>query len=206
MNNENDYWNYALEVFRHLGSPLQPEPAEISFMEHKVRDWIAANPHCRQTSALVLGVTSEIVGIDWPDPVELTAVDESDSMIKEFWPGDRAGKRTLIRGNWFDFPADQHSFDLILGDGVFNIPEFPHGYAALARRMASLLKPDGMMIIRAFTQLEIRENPLDIIAQTACLLTLRERRYRHPVFRERPVEAQIQSQCTVENRGIGYLC
>ena len=165
MIDENDYWNYALEVFRHLGSPLRPESVEIAFMEQKVRDWITAHPHHRQSSALVLGVTTEIVGMDWPDPVELTAVDESESMIEEFWPGDKAGKRTLIQGNWFDFPAEQHSFDFILGDGVFNIPEFPKGYATLARRMAGLLKPDGVMIVRLFTQLENKEDPQDIVTE-----------------------------------------
>ena len=165
MNNENDYWNYALEVFRHLGSPLRPEPAEISFMQQLVETRVADFPRGHQSRALVLGVTSEIVGMNWPDAVEVTAVDESDSMIGEFWPGDVAGERRLIKGNWFDFPSPPHAFEFILGDGVFNIPQYPEGYTSLARRMAGLLKPGGVMIIRLFTQLDDRENPEDIIEE-----------------------------------------
>ena len=165
MNQQNDYWNYALEVFRHLGSPLRPEPAEISFMRQQVRQWVAAHPGRNKSRALVLGVTEEIIAMDWPQPLEVTAVDESASMINAFWPGDIPGRRTLIRGNWFDFPAEAQSYDLILGDGVFNIPEFPLGYAKLAQRMRSLLKPDGVMIVRVFTQLENKEDPRDIIAE-----------------------------------------
>lgn len=165
MNDESDYWNYALEVFRHLGSPLRPEPAEISFMQREVRQWLDAHAGQRKTRALVLGVTEEIVGMEWPESVEVTAVDESASMIDAFWPGDIPGRRTLIRGNWFDFPAATSSFDLVVGDGVFNIPEFPHGYAQLAQRMHSLLKPDGLMIVRVFTQLDEKEKPEDIIAE-----------------------------------------
>lgn len=165
MNQEKDYWNYALEVFKHLGSPLRPEPGEIAFMQQQVRQWTDTHPGRRRIRALVLGVTAEIVAMAWPDAVEVIAVDESPSMINAFWPGDIPGSRTLVRGNWFDFPAAAASFDLVLGDGVFNIPEFPSGYVKLAQRMRGLLKPDGLMIVRVFTQLDTKENPGDIVAE-----------------------------------------
>ena len=114
---------------------------------------------------LFRSVTEEIVLMDWPAQVRVTAVDESDSMIEAFWPGDVEGRRRLIRGDWFDFPASAESFDLIVGDGVFNIPAYPDGHRALAKRMASLLKPDGLMIVRVFTQFDQKEDPDDIVAE-----------------------------------------
>jgi SAM-dependent methyltransferase len=204
MNQENDYWNYALEVFKHLGSPLRPEPTEISFMQQQVRHWVAAHPGRRPSAALVLGVTEEIVAMQWPDAVAVTAVDESASMIGAFWPGDIPGRRKLIRGNWFDFPAEAQSFDLILGDGVFNIPDFPLGYAKLAQRIHSLLRPEGVMIVRVFTQLENKETPEDIIAEikSTAHFDYWSMRYRFITSLQTSVQTGIYSGTLPTNRAL----
>lgn len=165
MSGANDYWKYAFEVFKTLTAPFRPEPAEIAFMERAVRGRLPLQAAPEEARALLLGVTAEITGMRWPEIVELTAVDQSDAMIEGFWPGDLPGRRRLVRGDWLNFPAAPHSFRFVLGDGVFNIPEYPDGYAGLARRVAGLLRPDGVMIVRVFTQPDVKERTEAVVAE-----------------------------------------
>jgi SAM-dependent methyltransferase len=165
MSGEDDYWKYAFEVFKTLTAPFRPEPAEIAFMERAVRSRLPRHAAPEEARALLLGVTAEITGMRWPGAVELTAVDQSSAMIEGFWPGDVPGRRRLVRGDWLHFPAEPRSFRFVLGDGVFNIPGYPEGYAELARRAAGLLRPDGVMIVRVFTQPDVKERTEAVVAE-----------------------------------------
>ena len=46
------------------------------------------------------GVTPEIVTMSWPCAIDLTAMDQAESMVRVVWPGDVAGVRRAIVGNW----------------------------------------------------------------------------------------------------------
>lgn len=165
MSIEEDYWKYSLEVFKTLTAPFRPEPAEITLMEQAVHKHCKAHFAAESVQALVLGVTEEIVGMEWPQGAQLTAVDQSRAMIDAFWPGDSPGQRRLVEGDWLHFPAEPHSFHFALGDAVFNIPDYPEGYAALSRRLASLLHPEGLLVVRVWTQPDPRERTEDVVAE-----------------------------------------
>lgn len=106
-------------------------------------------PSPASLKALLLGVTPEIAAHDWGVPVDLTAVDISQAMIAEVWPGDTPTKHALC-ADWLEMPVADHDFDMLLADGVFTLLDYPAGYASLAQAMQRCLKRDGLFLLRAF--------------------------------------------------------
>lgn len=146
-----------------MGPPLRPHPSEIQVLEHLAADLAGLNPS-QPLHVLLLGVTEEIVHLAWPESTMLTAVDRSSHMIQQFWPGDQPGKRQVIQADWFDLPFEPATFDLIIGDGVFNFMTYPEGYQRFAAILAALVKPTGKVSIRLFSQCDPQEHPQAILA------------------------------------------
>ena len=99
---------------------------------------------------LVLGVTPEIVQLDWRGAGELIAADSSDSMIDAWWkPNPRLHSR-VIRNDWSKLPLPDQSIAVIVGDGSLNAVSSFEGYDGVLRELARVLRPDGALIIRFF--------------------------------------------------------
>jgi SAM-dependent methyltransferase len=126
--------------------------------------------------ALLLGVTPEIADIVWEPPLQLLAVDQSAAMIDGIWPGDNPRRRARI-GDWLTLEpsieaqaqaqaqaqAHVRGFDLIVGDGVLSLFEYPAGYAVLAAALARLLRPGGLFAVRLFCRVEPSETVSDVM-------------------------------------------
>jgi SAM-dependent methyltransferase len=112
---------------------------------------------------LVLGVTVEIVTMPWPRTVRLTAFERSSGMIRAFWPGRLPGCRSVVRADWDAPPFRDEAFDIVVGDGIFNTRHYPNGYLELGMRIRSLLRPGGRLFVRGFTQLDVKEEPEQVI-------------------------------------------
>ena len=159
------FWNTQVELIKAMGPPVRPHRSEIACMRNLLLDRLAGRPASGAVKALVLGITPEIVGMDWPPGTELTAVDQSDSMIAAFWPGDIAGQRRLVRANWLDMPFEPHHFHFVLGDNVFNMLDYPQGFQRLADRLGDITQPEGLVIVRVLCQAEPREDCDEIVAE-----------------------------------------
>ena len=160
-----EFWRQMIVSIKNMGSPMRPEPREISFIEGNVEKWVSDVNGQSNLKALLLGVTPEIVNMNWPIGIELEAVDRSEAMAEAFWLGDIPGKRKLTQGNWWDFPAAANSFHFIFGDGIFNIQEFPGQFKTFASRMSALLHLDGLAFFRVFTRSENPASPEEVISQ-----------------------------------------
>ncbi|MFC1839980.1 hypothetical protein ACFL1N_10395, partial [Thermodesulfobacteriota bacterium] len=105
------------------------------------------------------GVTPEIAEMAWPDGMELLAVERSEDMIREVWPGDIDGFRRAYCCNWLDaFSVIKNPVSIVIGDGCFNVYSYPDYWRALFVAAYQVLKERGVFIMRFFLRSESRES------------------------------------------------
>ena len=90
----------------------------------------------------------------WPEASALIAVDNSFEMARTVWPGNIPSKRRAVCGDWLSLPQAHASCDVVIGDGSMNCVRYPDGFRALARSVRSILRPDGVLLLRSFVRLE----------------------------------------------------
>ncbi len=146
-----NYWDLLAGQFQHQHPPLRPCSEDIRIYEHAMQPGQSEPPRSR-TRALLLGVTPEIVGLAWPAGTDLLAAEKSQPMIDRFWPGNLPGRRQVVRENWFNLKLEDHSLDLVVGDGVLTSLNYPDQYCQLARLISRWLKPEGRLILRVFAR------------------------------------------------------
>ena len=145
--------------------PFRPRKEDIRTMEKAVARWGNRSPDQRHR-ALLWGVTPEIAGMSWPDGTELLAVEKSEEMIREVWPGDIDGFRKAYHCDWLDaFSVIKHPVSAVIGDGCFNGVSYPDDWRALFVSANQVLKENGVFIMRFFLGPENRENPGDIFEE-----------------------------------------
>jgi SAM-dependent methyltransferase len=129
----------------------------VQFVEKAVANWSSNHPG-RRLRALLLGVTAEIANMRWPEPSSLIAVDNSMVMARTVWPGNIPAKRRAVCGDWLSLPQAHASCDIVTGDGSMNCLRYPDGFRALAKSVRSVLRPDGVLLLRSFTRPEGKDS------------------------------------------------
>lgn len=153
-----DHWNDHAERWRHVGPPLRPCDEDVELL----RDRISRERPVPAT-AVLLGVTPEIAGLDWPTGTHLIAVDRSRGMIEGVWPfADPASRpdREVRESDWTMLPLEDASCQLVVGDGCFTLLRYPDQQAKVLDEVARVLAPGGAMIMRYFARLDVPE-PMD---------------------------------------------
>lgn len=151
------YWGGDVAHQWHLyGPPLRPCAADIRAMEDAVRRFAHRG---RPLNALLWGVTPEIATMSWPEGTQLLAVDKSQQMIDLVWPGDVAGFRKAVQGDWFDYRCSDVRHDVVIGDGNFAPLDYPRSYRALAAAARAALTDTGIVISRFWVRPAKRETP-----------------------------------------------
>jgi SAM-dependent methyltransferase len=143
-----------------IGAPLRPAAEDIEYLRASVARLVSAPAPAEPTparSALLLGVTPEIAELAWQPPHRLVAVDKSEGMVNAVWPGDTPTRRAIV-GDWLALELAEAPFDLVVGDGIFSLFDFPAGYARLAAALARVVKPGGLLSVRLFCRPEPSES------------------------------------------------
>lgn len=156
-------WNDVADRWDAWGPPLRPCAEDLRLMHGALDRWLTENP-IDTLRVFLCGVTPEIVTMRWPHAIDLTAMDQAESMIRLVWPGDIPGVRRAVVGNWLATGLPPASFDLVINDGGFGFFEYPVGLAALLKEMRRLLKPNGIFICRDFAQVNSRESTSHVLA------------------------------------------
>lgn len=94
---------------------------------------------------LILGVTPDFADLA-PD---VTALDASDVMIAQVWPGDRENRRA-VSGDWRDMPFEDGAFDVVVGDGALTLLSYPNGVDDALAEVRRVTSDDGLAIVRTF--------------------------------------------------------
>ncbi len=160
---ENAFWEAQIEIFKNMRPPFRPHLSEIQLLE-EVASNLVKSRHISNLQVLILGLTGEIVHLRWPEGTSITVVERSPLMIEHFWPGDIPGQRKIMTEDWFSMSLPTSSFDMIIGDGVFNFMSYPDGYQNFAQLLSRLLQKNGLMCIRIFNQISPKENPADLLS------------------------------------------
>lgn len=152
------YWGGDVAHQWHLyGPPLRPCAADIRAMEDAVRRF--AEHRARPLNALLWGVTPEIATMSWPEGTQMLALDKSQPMIELVWPGDVAGFRKAVQGDWFEYKCNDVRHDVVIGDGNFAPLDYPRSYRALAAAARAALTDAGIVISRFWVRPTKRETP-----------------------------------------------
>lgn len=155
------HWNSAARSFHHFGPPLRPAPADVRVMEELVR--LAEGAARGPLRVMMWGVTPEFSGMNWPAGTRLVAYDRAADMIQLVWPGDVPGFRTAHCADWLTLPLSPGSFDVAIGDGMFNLLAFPGDHASMLARTARTLSAGGLLAIRFFVRPPQSETPEQVL-------------------------------------------
>lgn len=155
-------WDEVAYSWNEYESPLRPHEDDLRIMRDALIRWHQSNP-VEKARVFLCGVTPEIATMDWPFPIELTAMDQAASMARIVWPGDVPSVRRALVGNWMNSGLPAGSQDIVIGDGGFGFFNYPDGQRALAAELRKLIRPDGLFIYRHYAQAEKRESVSEVI-------------------------------------------
>jgi hypothetical protein len=145
------HWKNISGKWEQYGPPLRPSVQDIALHVETINSWSRDNSAPR---ALILGVTPELYHLPWPDGTDILAVDRTQDMIDNIWPGPR---NTAILAHWTDMPLQAASRDILLCDGGINQLTYPHGLHQFIKLLFKIIVPDGLCILRLFVPPKERE-------------------------------------------------
>ncbi len=153
------HWTQHAKQWQLLDSPLRPHADDIAIYQGLLNQHVATKT---RLVVVVLGVTPEIVKLQWPDGTHLHAIERVAEMAQSCWQ-DQPDRR-LHLADWLQMPLPNDSVDLVIGDGCFTNLASEHQYLALYAEIGRVLKLGGHFIHRYFTQSPIKENPVAVLA------------------------------------------
>lgn len=159
MKSSNGVWKNQASQWQRVGPPLRPSRPDHTLLENVIQKWHSKNGSPR---VLVLGVTPEMARLNWPAGTDLLAVDHSQRMIDEVWPGYPSPGEGVLCANWLDLALKKHSRNIVVSDGPFGVLRYPFEYQKLLQSLRDILQPEGFFAFRIFTSPEIKEEPKDI--------------------------------------------
>ncbi len=151
-------WERQAEQWALLGHPLRPSELDLAWVQQSIDE--RARTHGDAQTALILGVTPELVRRRWPARTTVLATDLSMVMIKGVGPAaDGAVRRpSVTQADWLALPLAGASCDLVLSDcGFANVPGAVA--VALAGSIRRVLRHDGVLTTRMFVRPDDREEP-----------------------------------------------
>ena len=156
-------WNDIAYHWDKWGPPLRPCPEDLQIIGHALAQaWPGAHDGTKRV--FLCGVTPEIATMAWPFPIDLTAMDHSESMVRVVWPGDVPGVRRAAVGSWLTPCVEGGSQDVVIGDGGFGFFDFPAGQRGLLAVLRRLIKPGGLFLYRLYAQAPRRESVSEVLA------------------------------------------
>lgn len=147
-----EHWQSLSQRWEQFGSPLRPSAQDATFLTDAINSWVRDKGAPR---ALVLGVTPELYHLPWPDGTDILAVDHTQDMIDNIWPGPR---ETAICAEWTDMPLQKDSRDIAICDGGITLMIYPQEHHQFVETLRRIIAPDGLCIFRLFAPPEERES------------------------------------------------
>jgi SAM-dependent methyltransferase len=147
------HWDEFHRRWSRVKAPLRPNAEIVAAFEAAVAG--------HNGRVLLLGVTQELADIGR----ELVAVDSSQGMIDNVWPGNLARRRAQL-GDWLDLKFPQGHFTAVVGDGSLSTLLYPAGHRAFYAQLEHVLKPGGRFVARTFATPEDGDTIDAVVART----------------------------------------
>jgi hypothetical protein len=158
-------WDDMAHHWDDWGPPLRPADEDLRITRAAVARWHTENP-APLVRFFLCGVTPELATMAWPFPSHLLAMDRAEGMVRVVWPGDVAGLREAVVGDWLRPGLPRHSRDVALVDGGLSFFDYPAGQHAFAAALRHVLQPRGLLVARLYAQANRRET-LDEVVEAA---------------------------------------
>ncbi len=155
-------WSAFARGWSRLGPPLRPGAEDLERFYRGWRDSLPNGLPGRRLEILSLGVTPEIALYQWAPDSRLTAIDASEEMIRQVWPGDTA-ERKAVHGDWLSMPVAAGAYDLVVNDAGLLLVAGAEKLRAAAAELRRVLRRDGRVVLRHFARVSPAE-PLEAIA------------------------------------------
>ena len=130
-----NHWNNYHARWSQIQPPLRPHADVIAGIRS-----LAGGPH---QNVILLGVTPELAAAF--DRVH--AVDKSDGMIANVWPGDTESRKAT-QGNWLALPMPAGPVDAVVGDGSLNAIWYPGEVSSVLQNVMDALRNGGRFVCR----------------------------------------------------------
>lgn len=158
-----DHWkNTTLNLKPPVRPPWHPSREDAAFM----REW--TSPVLEKDAVrkiLILGVTPEIVQLDWPPGAHIVGIDSSPAMIASLWPGDVSAPSHVACARWQQMPFKDAAFDAVVGDGSLNALSSLEEYGKVLGEVSRVLKPEGVLVLRCFVKPPQVETPERVLSR-----------------------------------------
>jgi SAM-dependent methyltransferase len=163
MTERPSHWTDYARNWSNLGRPLCPHREDVAVVEEAAAAAAAGRPF----TALLLGVTPELAGGQWPPQTRLLAIDKSRPIIGALWPASGTPDgASAICAEWSAMPLGNGSVDFVAGDGCLPSLAYPEAYLGLFGEVHRILRGDGRFVTRLFVR---REEPEAVDAILAAL-------------------------------------
>lgn len=157
-------WSGQANHWEFVGSPQRPCANDIQLFTEIIHAHASHLPH--PLSAGLMGVTPELVKLNWPKNTQLTAFDINQKMIDQLWTGNQTIAASVQLADWRALPIPTASLDLVIGDGVFTATGSLGITQAIFAELTRVLRPQGIFITRCFLR-PAQQEPLDKIVEDA---------------------------------------
>jgi SAM-dependent methyltransferase len=155
---QRSYWNsISAQFYLSIPPPLRLVDEDVRHYFQPVSRWCSGGAPPR---VLIMGVTPEFYFMPWPDGTDILAVDKSEHMIRNVWPGK--GRQALC-ADWTGMALPDRSRDLAFCDGGLSFIEWPGQAAILAANLARILAPGGIFVTRIYDPGPSREDPARVM-------------------------------------------
>lgn len=153
-------WQNHSRQWNLVGAPLKPSAQDGVLMMKLVPTCLGASQPVRRIA--VLGVTPELMQLDWPQGVELAAFDHSEHMLQSVWAPNPMFATHVTLASWQALPVDDAHFDLVVGDGSFNALPSLVEYAPVFQELARISCEKAVMVLRCFVRPDEAESMAQI--------------------------------------------
>lgn len=127
----------------------------------------AARPELEAAAAtlLVLGVTPELIALEWPREARMIVLDSSAGVISALWGENPRPESEVICALWQDMPLGDASMAAAVGDGSLNALTSLAEYQVVLAQLARVLRPRAILALRCFVRPERSERPDELAAR-----------------------------------------
>lgn len=157
---EKRVWQSHARQWDLVGAPLKPSPQDGVLMMKLVTSCLGLSQPVRRIA--VLGVTPELMQLDWPQGIEIEAFDHSEAMLQSVWtPNPKLASRVTL-ASWQALPSDDAHFDLVVGDGSFNALPSLVAYPLVFKELARISCDQAALVLRCFVSPDVAESMTEI--------------------------------------------
>lgn len=100
----------------------------------------------------MLGVTPELVQMDWPEGTEICAFDHTAQMLNTVWKPHPTLASSATLARWQALPVPDGQFDFVVGDGSLNVLPTLDEYGPLFGELARVTFARAALVIRCFVR------------------------------------------------------